>query len=58
MSDRDAMGRDEAARPLRDRGEAAAERRGSLGKGRVGKGGGGERTKKRRKVNHGMEDFP
>ena len=64
MSDRDAMGgRGEA----RDRGEAprgaveGRERRGSSSKGKAGKGGSGvERTtKKRRKVNHGMETrFP
>lgn len=63
MSDRNAMGgRGEA----RDRGEAprglveARERRGSTSKVRPGKGGSGvERTtKKRRKVNHGMEIRP
>ena len=60
MSDRDAMG----AGGARDRGEAprggegGLERRESLGKARAGKPGSGvERvTKKRRKVNHGMEE--
>lgn len=62
MSDRDAaMGGD-----ARDRGDEATvrghrdakERRESLGKGRVGKSSGVERTtKKRRKVNHGMYEL-